>query len=97
MGYVFCSSLDKAGLQPSWGSAGGVRGGPLPDVWRGAHQHVVEQEEASLLGFDDLAALVVNRLHHVVGADQVTAAVAQELEGFRGSEVNTRCTKTSTA
>jgi hypothetical protein len=27
----------------------------------------------------------------------VTAAIAQELEGFRGSEVNTRCTKTSTA
>lgn len=51
----------------------------VPDVGRGTHEDVVEQEEASLLGLDDLAALAVHRLHHVVGADQVAAAVAQEL------------------
>ena len=52
----------------------------LPDVRRGTHQDVVEQEEASLLGLDDLAVLVVNRLHHVVRADQVAAAAAEELK-----------------
>lgn len=51
----------------------------LPYVGRGAHEDVVEQEEASLLGLDDFAAVVVDRLHHVVRADQVAAAVAQEL------------------
>lgn len=53
----------------------------LPDVLCGTHEHVVEQEEASLLGFDDFTSLVVDRLHHVVGADQVAAAIAQELQG----------------
>lgn len=51
----------------------------VPYVGRGAHEDVVEQEEASLLGLDDLAAVVVDRLHHVVRADQVAAAVAQKL------------------
>lgn len=53
----------------------------VPDIGRRTHENVVEQEEASLLGFDDFTTLVVDRLHHVVGADQVAAAVAQELEG----------------
>lgn len=61
--------------------AAGVGVALAPDVGRGAHEDVVEQEEASLLGLDDFAALVVDRLHHVVRADQVAAAVAQELRG----------------
>lgn len=54
--------------------------GPLlPDIGCGAHEHIIEQEETSLLGFDDFTALVVDRLHHVVWADQVAAAIAQKL------------------
>lgn len=51
----------------------------LPDIRRGTHEHIIEQEEASLLGFDDFTALIVDRLHHVVWADQVAAAIAQKL------------------
>lgn len=56
----------------------------LPDVGRGTHEHVVEKKKASLLGFDDLTAVVVDCLHHVVRANQVTAVVAQELVGNQG-------------
>lgn len=38
----------------------------LPDIGRGTHENVIEQEEASLLGFDDFTALIVDCLHHVV-------------------------------
>lgn len=38
----------------------------LPNVGRRTHENIVEQEEASLLGFDDFTAVVVDRLHHVV-------------------------------
>lgn len=39
---------------------------PSPDIGRGTHEHIVEQEQASLLGFDDFPTLVVDRFHHVV-------------------------------
>lgn len=52
-----------------------------PNVSRGAHEHVVEQEDAPLLGLDHLPAIAVHRLHHVVGPDQVPAVTAQELRG----------------
>lgn len=38
----------------------------LPDVGCGAHEHVIEQEEAALLGLDDFTTVVVDRLYHVV-------------------------------
>ena len=69
------------------GGGGGVLPGPggqvwgwfLPDDGRGTHEHIIEQKEAALLGLDDLTAVVVDRLHHVVRANQVAAAVAQKL------------------
>lgn len=51
----------------------------LPDVGCGTHEDVVEQKETSLLRFDDLAAVAVDGLDHVVRADQVAAAVTQKL------------------
>lgn len=51
----------------------------LPDIGRGTHENIIEQEEASLLGFDDFTTLIVDRLHHVVWADQVAAAITQKL------------------
>ncbi len=51
----------------------------LPDVGRGTHEDIIEQEEASLLCFDDFPTLVVDSLHHVVWADQVAAAITQKL------------------
>lgn len=38
----------------------------LPDIGRGTHENIIEQEEASLLGFDDFTTVIVDRLHHVV-------------------------------
>lgn len=52
----------------------------LPDIGRGTHEHIIEEKEASLLGFDDFTALIVDRLYHVVWADQVAIAVTQQLE-----------------
>lgn len=49
-------------------------GGASPCVGCGTHEHIVEEEEPALLGLDDLPAVVVHRLHHVIRADQVSAA-----------------------
>lgn len=51
----------------------------LPDIGRGTHENIIKQEEASLLGFDDFTTVIVDRLHHVVWADQVAAAITQKL------------------
>lgn len=51
-----------------------------PDVRRGAHEHIIEKKETPLFGFDDFTSLIVHCLHHVVWADEVSAAIAQKLE-----------------
>lgn len=51
----------------------------LPDIGRGTHENIIEQEEASLFCFDDFTALIVDGLHHVIWADQVAAAITQKL------------------
>lgn len=51
----------------------------VPQVGRGTHKHVIQQEKSSLFGLDDLSSLVVHRLHHIVRADQIPAPYTQEL------------------